>query len=81
MTYLEKLPFGVLLKDEVVVIIILADVPSHISHLIYPGRQAGLLCFKDDSPARTLEKKERSEFSMMDWLRLENNYLTQEDVR
>ena len=30
MTYLEKLPFGVLLKDEVVVIIILADVPSHI---------------------------------------------------
>ena len=31
--------------------------------------------------AGTMEKKERSEFSMMDWLRPENNYLTQEGRR
>lgn len=70
------MPYGVLLEGEVVVIIILADVPP--SH---KARLAGWLWFKNDRPARTREKKERSEFSMMDWLRLENNYLTQEDVR
>ena len=65
---------------EVVAIIILALRLLSLSHLP-PGWLAGCLCFKTDSPVRRLEKKERSEFSMMNVLRLENNYLTQEDVR